>query len=470
MLPRLPKLPFKLPTKLPSKLPPSLPRLPDNVKDAVDQARGQATDLFKKAFPPLTDRPAEKPLDEGLRLGHLQDDRLAVDLSPALMRQHLVVFGDNFRAIPFVDDLLDQHVARGGGFLLLDDAQDMARRNSLVQRLRSHERLDDFYILNAESGALTNTWNAVLSGTPEQIATRVMDLLPDASREFDTTRLRQAAQDLDDVRQTLALTVRAHRDTRTAFDLDTLVLCLRKPDWLEKVGQGATASTREELATLFSRYRRRGTNDAQLLDTEKFAAGPGRYAAALTPYTLEGFGAVLCTTEPHLNLVEAVRQNKGIHIALPTMCKDNLSLGLGRLVLWNLRQALEERARLGQEDTEVPFLVIVHSASTYLIPGMTSLLEVAAKANAPFVLVEASHPSEEEAPLEYAQTLMSLGAQVYIRPPARREAQDEARTLGLEASVLKKLPDGRGYLRMSGRTLALSLNQFQHNYDAPQWP
>src|SRR5690606_31813074 len=89
--------------------------------------------------------------------------------------------------------LLWQQAVRGGGFIFIDAKLDAETRDRLGFMMQILGREDDFYVLNVDNPSNSNTYNPILRGDADEVASRLLNLLPSAENNPGADYYRQSA-------------------------------------------------------------------------------------------------------------------------------------------------------------------------------------------------------------------------------------------------------------------------------------
>ncbi|BBI65800.1 hypothetical protein HSBAA_PA_4030 (plasmid) [Vreelandella sulfidaeris] len=89
--------------------------------------------------------------------------------------------------------ILWQQTARGRGWLFIDAKIDRDTRDHLAYMAKVTGREDELYIIDVSDPDNANTYNPVLHGDPDEVASRLMNLIPSAENNPGADHYRQSA-------------------------------------------------------------------------------------------------------------------------------------------------------------------------------------------------------------------------------------------------------------------------------------
>lgn len=314
----------------------------------------------------------------GLRFGYTRDNGRAVDIPDDSLVRHFAIIGQSGVGKTTLGEyLLWQQALRGGGFIFIDAKLDQDTRDKLGTMMRLLGREDDFYYLNINSPENSNTYNPVLRGDADEVASRLMNLSPSAENNAGADHYRQSANNA------LTVLVGALQGANTRFHFGDLSILLQSPKAIEYVQKmQMPADVRQNLDTFLDQYKKIGPKGGSQIDVDKLKNTLGGMSGRIGQFAQGKFGMVFNTYTPEIDLVDIMVNNKCLYVALPTMSKDTAALNLGKIIMSDIRTAVAHLQSLPEtQRPNPPFLVFADEMGSYVMPGVSRLMEQARSAS-----------------------------------------------------------------------------------------
>jgi len=318
------------------------------------------------------------PQGTGLRFGYTRDKNLPVDIEDPFLMRHTAIIGQTGVGKTTLGEyLLWQQAVRGGGFVFIDAKLDAETRDRLGLMMDTLGRADDFYVLNVDKPENSNTYNPILRGDADEVASRLLNLLPSSENSPGADFYRQSAN------HALTVIAGALKSARRRYHFSDLAILLQSARALSELERLAPSGTPERmgLQVFLDQFRKRGKDGVQI-DVNRVKEVLGGMSGRIATFAQGKFGKVFNTYAPEIDLTDIVINNKCLYVMLPTMGKDTAALNLGKMILSDLRtavynvQALKKNLR-----PNPPFLVFADEMGSYVMPGIARLFEQARSAN-----------------------------------------------------------------------------------------
>jgi hypothetical protein len=314
---------------------------------------------------------------KGIRLGYTRDNSLPVDVEDAYMTRHSAIIGQSGVGKTVLgENILWQQIVRGGGYIFIDAKLDAETRDRLALMHALTGRSDDFYVLNVDKPENSNTYNPILKGDPDEVASRLLNLLPSSESSPGADFYRQSAN------HALTAIVGALKTAKRRYhfgDLSILLQSARAMAELERLVP-AGSSERMVLQVFLDQFRKKGKEGVQI-DVERVKQVLGGMSGRIALFAQGKFGKVFNTYTPEIDLTDIVINNKCLYVMLPTMGKDTAALNLGKMILSDLRTAVYNVQALKKVDRpNPPFIVFADEMGSYVMPGIARLFEQARSA------------------------------------------------------------------------------------------
>lgn len=382
------------------------------------------------------------PKDDGhgISIGFVGDTLEELRIPAAAWSRHVMIVGQSGVGKTVLGQwIMLQQIARGGGLLWIDGKLDPANLRDLYLMCKWCGRGRDLLVLNPGNPSMSNTYNPVLVGEPDEVAARCMALVPEAGTSAGADHYRAGA--------TVALStlVAAIQATGKAFCFSDLRVLLTSPkalEWLLKSVKGSDAALQLDL--FLDQYRRADRRSGtRTLDSDALATAFGGIGSRLTQFSSTGFGKVMNTYVPEVNLFDAVRRNKIVYVMLPTMGKGEAASGLGKLVVGDFRSAVARVQALPENQRpDPPFLGFFDEAGSYVTQAWSRMFEQARSAH--LVMIPAFQTRANLETLGSELRAMVAGntlTKVFFKPGEPDTSAWMADMIGQEAQVQHGLND-----------------------------
>lgn len=313
----------------------------------------------------------------GLRLGYTKDKRMPLDVENDKLMRHLAIIGQSGVGKTVLGmNLLWQQTARGGGWLFIDAKLDKDVRDQLAYMTRIFGREDEFYVMNVDDPENSNTYNPLLNGDPDEIASRLLNLLPSSDNNPGSDFYKQQAN------YALTVLVGALQAAGKRYTFMDLAIMLQSAAAIGKVETLVPLDSQAfmVLQVFLDTFKKKDKNGIQV-DTEKLKNILGGMSGRIAQFAQGKFGKVFNTTTPEIDLTDIVQNNKMCYVMLPTMGKDTAALNLGKMVLSDLRTAVAKMQGLTKSQRpNPPFICFADEMGSYVMPGISRVFEQARSA------------------------------------------------------------------------------------------
>lgn len=313
----------------------------------------------------------------GLRMGYTKDTGLPVDIANEKCMRHLAIIGQSGVGKTVLGmNLLWQQTARGGGWLFIDAKLDKDTRDQLAYMTKVFGREDEFYVMNVDDPDNSNTYNPLLNGDPDEIASRLLNLLPSSDNNPGSDYYKQSAN------YALTVLVGALQAADKRYTFMDLAIMLQSAAAIGKVEtlvplDSPAFMVLQVFLDSFKKKDKSGIN----VDTDKLKQILGGMSGRIAQFAQGKFGKVFNTTTPEIDLTDIVKNNKMCYVMLPTMGKDTAALNLGKMVLSDLRTAVAKMQGLTKsERPNPPFMVFADEMGSYVMQGISRVFEQARSA------------------------------------------------------------------------------------------
>lgn len=268
--------------------------------------------------------------------------------------------------------LMFQQVVRGGGMLWIDgkiDADNIAKLNAMCAYAG---RRHDLRVVNPDNPAQSNTYNPILFGDPDEVASRIISLIPSAENNPGADHYRQSAN------QGITTTVNSIQKAGYNYTFRDLSILLQSEGAMQHLASLLPPGS--EVARMYGLFLERfQTIDRQgnkHLDLKKISDLFGGVGGRLFSFGEGNFGQVTDTYAPEVQMYDDIMCNRIIYIALPTMGKAEAAGQFGKMAVGDYRSAVAKIQGVPvSERPWPPTLGFFDEAGSYFTPAFNRLLE-----------------------------------------------------------------------------------------------
>lgn len=315
---------------------------------------------------------------QGLRLGYTRDQSLPVDLDNGLLMRHMAIVGQSGVGKTTIGEyILFQQMVRGGGFLFIDGKLDADTRDKLGYLSRLTGRELDFYILNIDDPENSHTYNPILNGDPDEVASRLLNLIPSTANNAGADFYRQAAN------QALTVLIGALKVAKYRYHFGDLAILLQSAPAIDRLERLVPEGSPEKRSLqIFLEQFKRKNKDGVQIDVNRLKEVVGGMSGRIAMFAQGKFAKIFNTYAPEIDLTDIVLNNKMAYIMLPTMGKEEAALNLGKMILSDLRTAVYKAQAIPKyKRPDPPFLCFADEMGSYVMPGITRVFEQARSAS-----------------------------------------------------------------------------------------
>jgi intracellular multiplication protein IcmO len=287
-----------------------------------------------------------KPEKDGLLLGYTVDSGKGVYLPYEDLMRHAIVVGQSGVGKTVAGSLLFmQQIERGGGAVLIDGKLNEGDLLKVYRMASYFGRESDVLVINPGDPSLSNTYNPILHGDADEVAARILSLIPSTSNDAATDYYKQAAN------QGIVVIVAAIKRLKLAYNFMDLSILLMNPRALEELESRLPECDEKVNLTLFLDQFR---DHKGYIDAKKIKEIFGGIGGRLFTFGSGNFGDITSSYNPDVKLTEALLQKKIIYVMLPTMGKDIAAGNFGQMMVSDLRSSIAELQKLPDEEKPWP--------------------------------------------------------------------------------------------------------------------
>lgn len=258
-------------------------------------------------------------------------------LNSPLSQNVMVCGATGSGARTFSYQLLEEHLAHGGGALIFDFLDDPSLKVATQKGLARAGRSSALRQLHLDEKHQREAYNPVRTGTPEQIAARILQLLP-PDENAGALYYRNSA------RHALNVVIGALQACHRTITLKTLADLFLHPETLLELERTLQPDTQgKALASLTNWLNAFRNRDLTHLAERPFQEHLGGLLGRLTLLTQGTLGAILNDPAATLSFDTILANNEVLHVTLPVMKRDTLCQRLAALALSDFLDALANR-------------------------------------------------------------------------------------------------------------------------------
>lgn len=337
-------------------------------------------------------------------------------------------------------EMMFQHLRKGGGVIFADGKIDADNITMLWQMLRWCGREDDLVVINPGDPSFSCTYNPILYGDADEVASRIMSMVPAAGNSAGADFYRKSAT------QALSALIAALQRGGYAYTPADLSLLLLSPSELDRLPNlpGIRGTDEGRVAALFiNRFRVPNKAGGTMIDVQKVKDLFGGIGGRLGLMGSGKFGQIANTTRPDVNLYECILQNKVVYLPLPTMGKEETASDFAKMFIGDYRTAVSWIQSLPVRMRPNPStMVFLDEPGSYLSETWDRLFEQARSARQRLILspqTKANLDSVSETLFDKVSG--NCATKVLFQIGAQETAEFGADLIGMKLGVLKTLSE-----------------------------
>ncbi len=390
---------------------------------------------------PILPEPGEQV--SGLLIGYCCDSGKPVYIDDEHLMRHVFIMGQSgVGKTVAASTLMFQQIQRGGGLLFIDGKIDAKNIEQIYQYCCYAGRQHDFLVVNPDDPENSNSYNPVLFGDPDEVADRILQLIPSTESNPGSDFYKQEAK------QALNTLIAALQTARMAYNMiDLTVLLMSDGALLELEGKLCQAAPGSEEARAFSlfldKFRLVPTqqNPSTGIDMKKLKDVFGGIGGRLYTFGTGKFGQVMNSYDPDVNLYEAIRGNKIVYFALPTMGKDTTARNFGKMVIGDLRTAISWLQKLPEHERPwPPYMAFCDEAGSYVNDAWSRIPEQSRSAHVFFCPAAQTCANFQAISDElYEMVIGNAWTKLFFKVGTQATALEAAELIGKKLGVLRSL-------------------------------
>lgn len=373
-----------------------------------------------------SDEPFEVDMDKSVLLGITTDYHKQVRVEYGFLQRHTAVVGQSgVGKTTLAEFILWAQVARGGGYIFVDPKIDSGQRDKMYYMAKILGREDEFYVININEPQNSNSYNPILSGDPDEVASRLMNLVPSTEGNAGADHYKQTA--------TYALTViiAALQRANKLYTFGDLAILLQSSQAVERLLRLVPESAEKRSLEIFVDQFRKRTKEGSQIDTERMKTALGGMAGRIAMFAQGKFGEVFNTVTPDVDLLDVVKNKKMLYITLPTMGKDSSALNLGKMIVSDLRSACAKLQEMPKsERPDPPCIALLDEFGSFVTEAVSRLFEQARSAGIALMPAFQSFGSLRRVSPDFAEQIIQNTWQKVFFKFGSKEAEEAAELMG----------------------------------------
>lgn len=316
---------------------------------------------------------------DGILLGYCTDTGEPLIIDWENWMRHCFILGQSGVGKTVLGEwVMNQQIAQGGGLLFIDGKLDEANLKKLHAMCCWAGRRQDLLVINPGDPDNSNSYNPILDGDPDEIAARVLSLIPSSEGNAGTDYYRQAAN------QGVTTLVGAIQRAGKAYnflDISILLQNQKALQYLESIVPGGSEEAKQ-LMLFLEQYKVVTKDGATQIDLKRLKETFGGVGGRMHMFGSGNFGKVTKSYAPEVNLFEAMKGNKIVYVALPTMGKAEAASNFGKMVVGDFRTAISKVQALPKNERPwPPFCGFFDEAGSYVQDSWSRIFEQARAAH-----------------------------------------------------------------------------------------
>ena len=310
----------------------------------------------------------------GMLLGYTTDTGKPVVIPWDDWLRHCFIAGQSGMGKTVLGEwLMFQQIMKGGGLVWIDgkiDADNIAKLNAMCAYAG---RRHDLRVVNPDDPEQSNTYNPILDGDADEVASRIISLIPSAENNPGADHYRQSAN------QGVTTTVGSIRASGNAYTFLDLSILLQSERAMEHLS--ALMPPKSEAASMYGLFLERfQTIDRQgnkHLDMKKISDLFGGVGGRLFSFGEGNFGKITNTYDPEVRMFDDIVANRIVYIALPTMGKAEAASQFGKMAIGDYRSAIARiQSKLSKPERPwPPTLGFFDEAGSYVTQAWSRIFE-----------------------------------------------------------------------------------------------
>lgn len=383
-----------------------------------------------------------KPRSDGILLGYCVDSGKPLFISYEDLMRHLFILGQSGVGKTVLGEfIMSQHIMNGGGMMMIDGKMDSKNLEAIYRYAKWAGREDDIYVINPGNPDMSNTYNPIKDGDPDEVAARNLLLIPSTENSPGADHYKQEA---NQGITTLIAALQKAGKSYTFIDISILLMSAKALLYLETLIP--ESEERTNYSIFLDKFRVVDKEGNSTIDTKRIKETFGGIGGRMFTFGTGKFGQVTNHTSPDITLFDAMIQKKIVYIALPTMGKDAAAQNFGRMAVGDLRTAISWAQGLPEDEKPwPPFYAFFDEAGSYVNQSWSKMFEQARSAHIilnPAIQTMANF--DAISPELQEMVIGNTWTKVYFKVGTQDSAERAGDLIGLETRPLIGISESSG--------------------------
>ena len=317
---------------------------------------------------------------DGLLLGYTIDKGKPVIISDDFLTRHAFILGQSGVGKTVLGEgMMLQQIQRGGGLAFIDGKMDFKNLETIYAFCKWAGRERDLLVLNPGDPSFSNTYNPILYGDPDEVAARILSLIPSTENDPGTDFYKQAA---NQGITTLVAALQAAGLSYNFMDLTILLMNAKALAYLESIVPSKTQAQMEAKTNLrffLDQFKVPGQGKAQgqmVIDVKRMKETFGGIGGRMFMFGTGSFGEMMNVYDPEIDLYKAISSNKIIYMMLPTMGKSIVASNFAKMMIGDMRTSISWMQKLSESEKPNPtYFVFMDEANSYVAQSFQTMFE-----------------------------------------------------------------------------------------------
>lgn len=280
-----------------------------------------------------------------------------------------------------------QQIVHGGGMIFIDGKMDESNMRKIMAMAAFAGRREDVLVINPGNPNLSNTYNPILYGDADEVASRILSLIPSSESSPGSDHYRQSANQAITTVIAAIHAIPANNGIKNikgmAFNfLDLSILLQNDKAILTLEGMVPPNSDGGRQFKLWLDQFRMTKDGQTSIDLKKMRDLFGGVGGRLHQFGTGNFGLVTSNYDSEVNLFDVITKNKILYVALPTMGKAEAASNFGKMIVGDYRTAVSWVQALPKNERPwPPTLCFFDEAGSYVTQSWSHIFEQARSAH-----------------------------------------------------------------------------------------
>lgn len=395
----------------------------------------------------------EMETEAGIYVGKTTDRGLDIFFPYAYLLKHVIILGSTGSGkTTIMKAIMTQNIKNGGGAIFIDGKMDYEDLQGFYDFLYTIGRHKDLLVISPGNPEMSNTYNPVYNGDAQEIASRVISLLPqDPRADFYRNEGYKA----------LVALIEAAKKISDVINMNDLAILMSNEEALLRLEAELNKKFPNDEVTLqyslyLDGYRERAKDGGYQLNTTRLKANISGTAAKPYQFGNGLFGEITGDYDPDINLLDCITGNKIVYVLLPTMNKPDAAKEFGKIFMSDFRTVVGWLQQNSALRPKIPFMVIMDEAGGYANENWDTLFQQCRSARISlFFSAQSVANLKEISPAFYSKIKENTIISIFMKAQSQDGCEAISELIGQQWATLYSQNIGKGD-NSSGSTKALT--------------